>query len=34
LPQLVGKERDEIYEAFIEWLEGRDVEYMKKRLGV
>lgn len=34
LPQSVGEAHDQFYEAFIQWLEGKDLESMKQIVGV
>lgn len=34
LPQLRGSDHDHFYECFKLWLEGADLERMKKELGV
>ena len=33
LPQSYGEEHDRFYEAFIDWLEGKDIASMKTLLG-
>jgi hypothetical protein len=34
LPQSHGQEHDDFYRAFIDWLDGKDIEHLKKTLGV